>query len=62
MNKQQKIIFIAALCAAFAGISFALVFRMQARAVTEAATRAIEMLEEETSGRGPRCGGATGFG
>ena len=47
MNKQQKIIFIAALCAAFAGISFALVFRMQARAVTEAATRAIEMLEEE---------------
>jgi hypothetical protein len=47
MNKQQKIIFAACMFAAFASISFALVFRMQARAVTEAANRAIEMLEEE---------------
>jgi len=47
MSKNQKIIFIAALIVAFAGFAFALVFRMQARAVTEGANRAIALLEEE---------------
>lgn len=47
MSKNQKIIFIASLLFAMAGMSFALIFRMQARAVTEGANRAIALLEEE---------------